>query len=349
MKKILLLAIILALFSCSSETETKDSEKEKVVNAIVDPGDPDMYIDCNDEGRPAYDYLQDGGETSVKSYIVKNDTPHTIRGTIYLFPKYTENANSNDLPGTNPPSVNFLGTPLTSLPEYYIMGDFIIPPYYCKTFMGGMGKGTNTMTAENFENFWAIHHEPSFPNNSGILKDNQFSTYTQNSLFYSLNTQFWPAIYYTHGAANQFFTFLTDYYKIAFIKYEIVDEYNAVSKPHMLALENIDVYSNHPSPLKSPIINDYMSIVTPFILPPAPIRSLDIPSPGYFTLPAEISPLGIAKHIYYMLPGVNQTNEDTYFGVKGTLRHMPFVYPPDNMPLQNPDSSPGYIIKFENL
>lgn len=53
--------------------------------------------------------------------------------------------------------------------------------------------------------------------------------------------------------------------------------------------------------------------------------------------------------MYYTVDGVNQTSEDLTFGVRGVFRHMPFVVPPNNYPHSNPDTSPGYIIRFENL
>ncbi|MDR2223544.1 MAG: hypothetical protein LBE34_12570 [Flavobacteriaceae bacterium] len=53
-------------------------------------------------------------------------------------------------------------------------------------------------------------------------------------------------------------------------------------------------------------------------------------------------------NLYYFIPGVHNTAYDKQHNVQGTFRYMPNVVTP-NYPHFNPDNTPGYIIKFENL
>lgn len=322
MRKVLLVVISLALFSCSSETETKDSAKERVVNAIVDPGDPDMHIDCG-EYSPYSEYNQQD-KIGHKAYLLRNETAFTIKGRIYLMPKYSQH--------------QFSDIVYDMMPEYFIWREFTIDPGYCKNIQAG-DSSYNLYVYENTDAFWGAPY-----NNQGIIDDG--AGYMPN--LPNTSNSNWgvpPAFAIYPGTSFGGSTWIMYYYKVAFIEYIILDDNGNRTNPHYLSLENWGSESNYPlvSPLRD-YFQDVNSVNGSMSL------NWTIPGKPYsFSLASEVSPAGAPRTMYYTVDGVNQTSEDLTFGVRGVFRHMPFVVPPNNYPHSNPDTSPGYIIRFENL
>jgi len=291
MKKILLLAIGLALFSCSSETETKESEKEKVVNAIVDPGDPDMHLPSSSGYPPLANSLTDPDLHYMKHYLPINNTSDSIRVTMYFLPKYVNAA------GAFVQSVIF--------PNGFMKAEFL---YHPNDVSFG---NSSSMHNSDISNQQYAQHEFADHIYVGVMWNSK---------------RFWGDYFP--------FTIEQQTYKPAFLEFWVKNgKYEG--DHHWLALETIDNYnstmSNHVN-LTLPIAG----YTLPFV----------VPQVKYYALANEVS--AVPNVAYYIHNQIKSTTEDLVHNIRGTFRYMPNVVQP-NYPIENPDTSPGYIIKFENI
>lgn len=128
-------------------------------------------------------------------------------------------------------------------------------------------------------------------------------------------------------------------FRVAFIEFWI-EASNINPQKYWLALEDNTSFNENTSILSGP-------------LPPV-LHSLTFPFSGpqiyYYLLDNELNPTGGSEFpyvAYYLMNGVSSEFEDMTNNIKATFRYMPNIITP-SYPHANPDTTPGYILKFES-
>ncbi len=81
--------------------------------------------------------------------------------------------------------------------------------------------------------------------------------------------------------------------------------------------------------------------------------ALPFPKPApisYYLLDNELNPTygSTPYQVYYIMGGVSNTATDNVYNINATFKYMPNMGTPNYLHL-NPDTTPGYIIKFESF
>ncbi|MDR2223555.1 MAG: hypothetical protein LBE34_12625 [Flavobacteriaceae bacterium] len=333
MKKVLLvLALGALMFSCAKDEVSTSKNEGKSTMGIVDPGDPDMNCNCGGTVTPLSQMYTSDQRYDVKAYFVRNDTKYTIRGSLYLMPKFTANATTDNVFG--------------NIPDLYLIQDFLIDPGYCKQFIAGnLTQNPDRFVFENGDQFFGNKHNTVNNYHNGIILNDKYKYFSE---YHSDSNSAWdnvlPTSFSIVNSSNKpgGTAWIMLFYKLAFMKFILIDEYGNESDEHIVSVENWDDQYKYGT---SSSLIDYFSNASMFTSN-ITTKPWDLPAPQYFTLPLEVPNTSVAKAIYYTLQDVYYKTTDHSFGVTGSLRHMPFVVN-QNDPIDNPDTSPGYIISFE--
>ncbi|MDR0227910.1 MAG: hypothetical protein LBI72_02445 [Flavobacteriaceae bacterium] len=311
MKKVLLVLALGALMcSCAKDEVTTSKNEEKTTMGIVDPGDPDMNRIVN--GQSVASEYANPIYHFGKGYLMINETNHSIRMNMYVLPKFSFTNGAID--------------PRLEMRDKYFVFDFLITPktdHHGK--VGGVyGQSAATVEKGPIELWDHMYNQNWLSNNTvvGVLPA------TPNGYYWTTR----PMFQNPYVAGSEF--------KVAFIEFWVQNG-DDEGEHKWLALETADSYNDI-------LLNSSYSVFTPQLLPFAfPINDI-----SFFGIANELpSPSMPDWNIYYMQTNGNPMSNKAYdynYGVDATFRYMPYVTGPSFKAI-NPDSSPGYIIKFENL
>lgn len=312
MKKILIVLVLGNLmFSCAKEESAIPKSEEKRENAIVDPGDPDMNRIVN--GQLVGGVYANAVYPFGKGYLMINETKHTIRMNMYALPKFTFTANRLD-------------TRMETRDKFFVLDFLITPNQEHHGQVGGVyGQSTASPSIKGPIELWDHMYRSQWDVNTNLI-----GVLPSIPNFYFWNK--YPIFSNPYAAGSEF--------KVAFIEFWVIKD-NEEGEHHWLALETPNsfnqILSNNPYP-------KFTSVSLPFSFPVNDIEFFGIRN----ELPSSPQPQWVVYYLQNNGNPISNTAYDPNYHVNGTFRYMPYVTSP-GFPAENPDNTPGYIIKFENM